>query len=652
MIRFGLSSSIISILEPREPTRTVDWAAREINLPIGSELKGKFRPDLFPHSIEPLDCFDDPFYRTISLQWGARLGKTVLGQTVIAKTAKFNPSPMAWADADERSVQRVLRRTWKVLEKVPGLEVPPRRLQSGDKIALENCLVHGAWSGSPSAAADYAALVIVKNEIDKFSRNKSDEADFSQLMDERAKGFVHFKILNMSTPGYLGRSRINTYLLGGDRRQRYCPCPFCNHFQTLVMGDGKKPGGIRWKRLSSGQHDKQMAEETAFYECEKCRKPITNQYRYRLLNDGLWIKEGQRVTPSGKVMGKPVKEGPDASFGPLSTLYSLLPSVNWGMIAAKFISANQCPPQERKEALRNFTNSWLAITWDDKPTKLDPSEILERIIGQHSARVVPEWAIFATVGIDVQSGGDEFYWWVQAWGIDGRSAKIESGHTMNWPTMREILMNLSYPHADGGPSVKPMMMLIDSGDGNVTDTVYSYCRSVPGLMPCKGSSNSRFPGIYRESIPDNDPTKKEHRVPLGSLTLFEINTHRTQEWIQNVLDGTTQPGQPYHWALPFEDALDIGLVDQLQNEYPGDEENDQGYTVRKWFARGPQHLRDAARYARAAASYLTRGDAIWQKLPPRIKTQPTSVPQAVTSSNLPSHHLPGANPAGWVAAQR
>ncbi len=97
MIYPGITPVVCDVIRPRPFVPTVDWAAQHITLPPGSELRGRFRPDLFPHMIEPLQCFDDPFYRTITLQFASRLGKTVGGQVCLAKTATVNPNPMAWA---------------------------------------------------------------------------------------------------------------------------------------------------------------------------------------------------------------------------------------------------------------------------------------------------------------------------------------------------------------------------------------------------------------------------------------------------------------------------------------------------------------------------------------------------------------------------
>src|SRR3990167_2698182 len=90
---FGITAPVCDVIRPPPFVRTADFAEREITLPPGSEIRGKFRLDLFPHAREPLDCFDDPYIRTISLQWASRLGKKVFAQACLARIARYNPNP-------------------------------------------------------------------------------------------------------------------------------------------------------------------------------------------------------------------------------------------------------------------------------------------------------------------------------------------------------------------------------------------------------------------------------------------------------------------------------------------------------------------------------------------------------------------------------
>jgi phage terminase large subunit GpA-like protein len=645
MILFGFSREVCDILVPRTFEPTAEWACRNVFLPPGSEIKGPFRLDLFPHSREPLECFDDPAIQIITLQWGSRVGKTVLLQAVLAKTAATKPNPMAWGDADQKSVERVFRRLWKILAKVPALEdrCPPPHVRSASRIEFPDFLIHGAWSGSASSAADYAAYVVVKNEVDKMTKRKSDEADFFKLMDERAKGFLGSKILNASTPSYRGRSRIESARLAGDNRRREVPCLRCGHWQTLRTGDGKKPGGIRWEKLPNGRSDPQLAYETAWYECEACGGKLLNHERQELLNAGQWVREGESVVGSGRIVGTPIRPGSHASFGPLGTCYSLLPSIHWGTIAREFLQSRQSI-----QARRNYHNSWEALTWDDTPTKLEYSELAERLCGDFHRGVCPDWAVFLTRGVDIKADGHTYWWVVCAWGIGGRCALIDWGWTgaegeqSGDERFRHELVTRCYPHADGGPALRPALTLIDSGDGEHTDEVYAFCRTCPGTLPCKGSHTSAFNTAFRLSdLTGDNARQRDLKARLGGLVLVEVNTERSEWWLENNLraDGDIDPTGPHGILLPLEAAVDFVLLDQLTNEYPDELRNERGYDVHTWKKR-PGHAiewRDAARYAWVAAQWQTNHGQYWHAITrkPPVVVPAVSKPALTTPDGRP-----------------
>lgn len=618
---FGLSPATCNAIRPRPSVRTVDWAERHVLLPRGSEITGSFRTDLFPHVREILDCCDDPSVRRVSVQMASRLGKTVSAQVFLAKTAATNPHPMALADADERSTKRVIRRTWKLLERIAPLadQLPPSRLRGQERIELLNCEIHGAWSGSAATAADFAAYVVVNNEIDKHSRSVSEEADFPHLMAERAKGYTQSTILDLSTPSLKNLSRIEELRLSGDNRARYVPCPYCNHFQTLRMGDESSAGGLKWEKNARGESEPARAFETAWYECERCRKKIRDEHRYALLNAGLWVPEGCEIK-RGKVVGDKLRPGTHASFGPLSTLHSLLPSITWGRIAQEYVEAVHAARRGNTERLRNFVNSWMGETWDPKPRKTRPHEVAERLAGDEPLGVCPPWSVFVTGAADVHGDGNDLVWQVCAWGPHARGQVIDYGICDSWDEFERLVRETEYRHADGGRPLKIARMGIDSGDGHHTETVYDFCRRVPGCVPLKGSGTGRFAEFMRVAEVNAVPGRPQpRRVPLlGSTTtrllLYHVNHERSQRWIQALVEGSVDRDQPHFWSLCQEAAADGVFLDQLIAEYPHDERNDNGYFLSKWTRTGDNEQRDLARYNRALADLLMQNGKNWDRI--------------------------------------
>jgi phage terminase large subunit GpA-like protein len=633
MIRHGFSAPVCEILRSRPFQPTSEWAERNVTLPRGSEIRGRLRLDLFPHAREVFAVFDDPYYTEITLQWGSRLGKTVCAQTCCAKIAATNPNPMAWADADQKSTERVLKRLWQILAQVPALadHCPPPRLRAADKIEFPEFLIHGAWAGSANSAADYAAAVVVLNELDKYTRRRSDEADFAELMAERAKGFTRSKVLRLSTPSYRGRSRIEAARLAGDNRGRFVPCPQCNGWQQLWTGDGLQPGGLRWEKPSSGRSDPELARETAWYECRYCGRRILDGERFDLLNSGVWVPEGMTVTGSGKLRGRPVRSVPHASFGPLPTLYSLLPSITWGAIAYKFLTS-----RGDREQRRNYHNSWESLTWDDTPQKVEHVELAMRLCTGDERGTCPAWCVFLTRGVDVQADGHTYWWSVWGWGRGGRGALVDWGVSPSDDALRGEIIDAAYPHADGGGRLKPQLTLIDSGDGEHTQSVYQFCRQFPGCLPCKGPQSSAFPGAYRlTGLDDGTARQQELQRRLAGRALVLVNGEQSQWWIERVLSGDVAPHDPRGWTLPRQAAEDGLLLEQLTNEYPDTLKSQRGYEFHTWKKRGPNEWRDSARYAWVAAQIYTRQGQLWDVIRRAPAAPPSAPPPRQPAVTLP-----------------
>lgn len=631
------SADVYSCCLPRPSVSTAEWCCRHLALPSDANTKGMFRLDLYPHAREWLTCCDDPEVEKITIQAASRIGKTFTSIAFLIKTAATNPHPMALADADEKSTRRVIRRIWRTLERCEPIahQVPPRRRQASDRIECTTFTIEGAWSGSPATAADYPAFIAILNETDKMRVRSIDrakdaneqsssaaEADFRKLMAERTKGFgAGAKLIQISTPTLKGGSWIEAERLAGDNRARFVPCPFCNHFQTLRCGNGKDPGGIRFEKLSGKLHV-QTARDSAWYECEKCRKKIFEEHRVEMLQAGRWVPEGCHIDKRGRVAGTPARPGPHASFGPLSTLHSLLPGITIGRIAQEYVEALTAP-QNRKQAMRNFVNSWMAETWDPTPPTVKPSDLVLRMAMPEPRGTVPRWAVFLTEGVDVGQVGGQFvfYWWVSAWGPHARGHCVDLGITFGWDEFLRRLTQCKYRDSTGR-WFAPVLRLIDSS--SFTQSIYELCAKVPGCMPIKGGSKGEdidialqatsFLDMYQVGFQTAgvDPKLLRARKEMGLGDLIIPNTDRSQDWIERRLDGTVKRTAPDWYSIPEEllllDAVaEFDLAEQLLGEF----RDGRG----RWLKRiERQDLRDAFRYSMVAAWFKTKNGRLWSRI--------------------------------------
>lgn len=627
MISLACGAAVYDCLLPRPFVRSAEWCTSNLVMSDESKIRGRFRLDLFPHAVEPFAAFDDPDIEVITLQWAAQTSKTTWAQACVAKTAAINPHPMVWAEPDENSCRRVLNRTWKLFELSPALApiCPPKSRQSSERMDLQTCLIRGAWAGSSTKAADFAAFIVVINEASKIKGRSTDtEADFRLLLRDRATGYVGFKILQMSTPQVKGICYIEQQRLEGDNRRRLVPCPHCGHFQTLRTGDGKTPGGLRFDKHGGKLHAA-TARETAWYQCEACLKRIEEHHRREMCQAGLWVPEGCEVS-RGKIVGTPARRGRHASFGPLSTLHSLLPGVTFGVCAEEWVKALTAQ-EGKREAIRHYVNSWEGETWDPQPTSVQASDVEERMGCDDEVRRCPAWARFVTLASDVGWIGDQllYYWGACCWGPHGRGQLVDLGLAVGSEAMLQVIQTRLYPHADGGQPLRPINAGIDSG--SASQIIYEFCNPLPGVTPLKGSNPNEqspfvrggFPEMFRHGFQNAGLTDKhvQQKRKAAAFDLIHVNTERSQQWLEERLRGMVKRDAPNWFSIPRAAFLPAGFdlpgLD-LAKQLLGDFQDDRG-TWRKRY--DDQDYRDMLRYNVVMAYVATANGQLWDKLGPR-----------------------------------
>lgn len=612
--------------------------------------------EMFPHVPDVLDAFDNPDIHEITCQWGAQLAKTFSIQLCLASVIANNPLPCVFADADERSVLRVFKRFWQLLNKIPEIRevLPPPHAQRDDFIETKVCVVHGAWAGSASMAADYPAAVVILNECDKMvPLSTRSEADFRLAIRDRTSGYKNPKIINISTPSVTTRSFVEGRRFLGDNRRREVPCPRCGHFQCLRTGDGKRPGGLKFDRLNGKLHA-ETAEATAWYECEMCRGRIEEGDRWKMCNAGLWVPEGCSVIDS-KIVGTPTRPGRHASFGPLHSLHSLMPGITLGTQARKYVEA--LLDQNRSEAIRKWMNSEEGETWNPAPPAQLMSSLESRLAEDRPVGVVPPWVRFVTIGADVSSLGDsdnQFHWFASGWGEKGRGCLIDFGTVFTRAQFREWVEKVQFACPERGGFFIPSISLVDSG--SFTNTIYEFCDASKGkLTPIKGSSSDgtafardgsmqlMAKGAFRGEA---EAWKKRLKVMQNQFDLIEINTHLTQQWCEDRLRGVIGSASPSWYSFPrelfsVEKMAVVDLPKHLVGDYLHDGRWDKRYE--------DQHYRDAWRYSRVAAEIHTKNGTLWDSIADCLQTSSSARP-VISSAFIPG--VPGMTGTHFLFTDR
>ncbi|TXH11571.1 MAG: hypothetical protein E6R03_14205 [Hyphomicrobiaceae bacterium] len=658
-LTYAISRKVTDNLRPRPTVCTKTWAEEKIERIPGNEKTIRVDFSLFPHVIEPLKCFDDPSVNRVTLQWGAQLGKTFFSQLILASTLANNPFPAVFADMNEDAVIRVFKRLWPLLDQIPQLAdvLPPRDRRKNNFIETSVGVIHGAWAGSTSKAKDYGAKIVVLNEADgMIPESTRSESDFRLAIEDRTLGYQNFKIIAISTPSIAGESYIEAQRLLGDNRMWHVPCPHCNHFQRWKTGNGKDPGGLKWDRLADGRHLALLAKETAWYECESCRGRIEESHRAWMCRNGIWVPEGCTVKDN-QLQGQPVRPGAHASFGPPHLLTSLLPGITMGSVAE--MRVNCLNSTQKSEAQRRWYNSIEGVTWDPAPEKTEPALIQVRMESKEDhPGVCPEWTRFLTTGVDVSAMGPtdfQFHTWTSAWGLGQRGGLVDMRTILGRKAFMEWVFTTQFPVANRMGRYRPSRILIDSGDGDMTASIYALCDMIKFLLPKQpqqGSKNILVSPIKGSSSKKDDEeqfTKNDAGLRLSKgafrgedkawlrklkerarqYDLVLVNTHLSQAWIEDRIQGRVEREHPMWYSIPsywfvMTDTQKENLIRHMTGDYQRDG---------KWVKRyNDQHYRDGWRYSAVAADQHTKDGREWDSVADTVLLETAAVREYLIDS--------------------
>ena len=619
--RIGLSKRTLACVLPTPRRNTFDWLCKNLKTKDGV----LFSPYEYPWTKGICDRWDDPAFKLIYLQFAARLGKTLTAQGCLISSVEHDPSPAMFGSSTESLVKETLRdKLYPMLEQCPATRslLPPKHRRLQTRIDLAHSVVYTSWAGSPTTLADKDPRFKHAGEIDKWVKDKSDEADPLALFLERGSEIVDGCTIAESTPTITGRSRVNRGVVSGTNERFHVPCPHCGTHQQLVLGDkDPKAPGLKWDRDKDGRQNPSVAFKTARYQCIKCgpKKPLFDHHKRTMNRNGVWCPRGQSVNKRGKLVGKPEHDGPIASFQ-LSRLYA--PTFSFGDIAYKFVTS-----YNDREEFRNFQNSWLGETWDAVSVEWEWDELGERLGLDYHLGTIPADCVFLTCGVDVQV--DHLVFVVIGWAPQSRGYVIDYGTANDWTEMKTILRG-TYPHSDGGPPMHIGLSLVDARDGNRTDEVFDFCRSVnrdlQWVWPSMGSKAGVMGGksFRRDDPSKSDKTRqRKKRRGMKGFYMITVNTTYWQQWIQSCIERRL-PGDAGSLALPHEAKTDQDFLEQLLNEVPDDKTDSTGHAATLYIVANthlPWDFRDCVRYARCAAECYTNGN--WNRVIKRPRVEPS-----------------------------
>jgi phage terminase large subunit GpA-like protein len=394
-------STILTQLTPAQKIKVSEWAKKYRYLsPEDTDNFGLWSNVGFEYLDEPMDCLLDPYIRKISIMKSAQTGFTQAMLNMIAYLIDMDPGPMLICYPTESNAIKFSKRKLEPMlrdtERLHG-KVSDPKTKDGSNATLEKTIPGGFLSivglASPNTLTSQSIKYLFIDEKDRIKWVTGEEGDTINIVEKRLTGFNEsYKNINISTPTTKGRSRIESDYENSDQRKRQVPCPRCNHFQVLDFWN------LKGWRIDKGVY---IPEET-YYECEACKAHLDERDKYKMLPDGLWIKDKPEIIHH-------------AGFY-ISELYSTLRT--WEDLVRSWISKKNKPTERQ-----TFFNLELGLPYEDVESK-PPNELeLMNRCEEYTSKKLPEGVLALVGSADIQ--GDRIEVKIKGFGMEEESWLID-----------------------------------------------------------------------------------------------------------------------------------------------------------------------------------------------------------------------------------
>jgi phage terminase large subunit GpA-like protein len=603
-----------------------EWSEQTISLPRSiAEVSGPLSWEVFPPAREILRAATEPGVEEITMCFPAQTCKTLIVQCILLYFLAEEGVPCLHVVGRELdAVSLNVDRYQRIIQESPKL----RAMLTGaahdmvrDAIRLNGSTLFFRGANSPAALSMHSIAKLATDETDKYEEFTGREADPISLARERTERYSNRLILKTSTPT-TPRGYIWVEYLAGDRRSLWVPCPRCNFFQRMVMGNEGPGPGIK---IPDGMRDPEriVQDNLAWYECEKCARKILDIDKPAMLRPGLWVPEKQKIDQStGRVTGDPPPRR-HLSYQ-ISRVYSPFPNSTFSRVIAEFLKSKPFPMK-----LMNFRNSWMAEIWEDTVDKLEGEVVRTRSReGDYAQTEIPARAQIMTAGVDVQ--GDHIWYVIRAWGPGGESwlircGRLGSGVVTDFDALAGVLFRAKYKLLGSRNGVPLKLVFMDVGFAARKDEVLRFCER-HGCQPVRGDSE---PTMMLRQSKITDSQNRSHPLLLLDTHYFKSKLHRLIR---------INPADPGAWHLPrnLEEAYFLQMAVE-QRVLETDKRSGRTRHVWKVFPSGADnHLFDAEVYALAAAEHQDVENQLHEPVPSETsESVPQPHPQETTDQTSP-----------------
>jgi phage terminase large subunit GpA-like protein len=461
-------------------------------MPTSTPFPGFWENSRTPYLVEPMDNMSpsSPIQREIDMK-STQMGFSAMIENIIAYYMDIAPTEILYCSATEPLLRKWATKrldplidSCDIRHKISAQTENLQKRRSGD-LVLSKEFIGGnldmASAQSASSLRSDTKRVLLRDEINGApSELRTGEGNWLSVSMARTNAWgIRAKIADVSTPTGFDDQAIYSEFLLGDQRKFMVPCPRCGKFQELVWGSERSQNGIK-AEFVAGEF------KQAYYQCDFCHEAFFNHEKSRLLSAGKWEPTAKSTSPL--VVSRQI-----------SGLYRPSGMSGWSEMYRKYIDAKDDP-----EKMRGFVNLELGLPFKETGTRPKLDKVIE-LRGGYRQGTIPSGVLFLTAGIDVQRGqkrgdanpprlelevlghGQKF----QTWSILYRrfEGEILDPADGAWQELDDFVRNngFQFKRADGR-IFGVNLIFIDSGDGELTDVVYSFCRGWQNTFPSKGFS--------------------------------------------------------------------------------------------------------------------------------------------------------------------
>lgn len=531
------------------PRYISDYIENRRIMPANTPIPGPWENWRTQYGIEVMDCLS-PFNPTqyVDVMSAAQVVKTSLMENTIGYYMGACPAPMLFMSGTDALLKKWATKRLEPLIDSLGLRdrlIAPvekeKSRRTGDttfqKLFAGGFLEMASAQSPSSMRADSVRILLIDEPDAAPELLSTGEGYFDEVAEARTSAWGNRKkILCCSTPTEHQTSTIYRRFMLGDQCEYLVPCPICGKYQLLERGDPKGSHGLRAETVGG-------EIQYIYYLCDHCHDAIFEHQKNDMIRGGKW---DPRAKP----------ERLRRSFH-INALLSPIGMFSWFDYWTGFNKAQRTP-----DGMRSFTNLRDGLPFIDAGSRPKLDKILENR-GKYRAGTVPDGVLYLTIGADVQRGSSTdpenpprielevlgIGAGYRTWSICYKrfEGDVDDPYSGAWEDLHQwaIETELLFTRGIDGFKFPVALVLIDSGDGELTDIVYRFSERWDNTFPCKGFRSIRR---RKKEAPDEltDSSFKRYRLAKLSedIYLYEISTVYYKNHIYNNLKIPRMPSEP------------------------------------------------------------------------------------------------------------